>query len=60
MRDAQIIRHPFLTNISRKLGVSMTILWGRWGLPIPMPCKVRNVGKYPNRVTEHGARRDLR
>eukprot|EP00904_Undaria_pinnatifida_P008005 jgi/Undpi1/4334/HiC_scaffold_17.g07700.m1 len=36
----EIIRHPMLTNISRKLGVSITILWGRWGLPVPMPCKV--------------------
>lgn len=37
----QILRHPLLTSISRKLGASITILWGRWGLPIPMPGKVR-------------------
>ncbi|CAM9430838.1 unnamed protein product [Scytosiphon promiscuus] len=35
----EIVRHPVLTSVSRKLGASITILWGRWGLPIPMPGK---------------------
>ncbi|CAB1107369.1 unnamed protein product [Ectocarpus sp. CCAP 1310/34] len=35
----EILRHPVLTSVSRKLGASITILWGRWGLPIPMPGK---------------------
>jgi len=29
-----------LATLSRKLGVSMTLFWGRWGLPLPRPVKL--------------------
>ena len=29
-----------LESISRKLQMSLTVFWGRWGLPIPRPLKV--------------------
>lgn len=31
---------PFLETLSRKYQVSITIFWGRWGLPIPRPDKI--------------------
>lgn len=31
---------PFLETLSRKYQVSLTIFWGRWGLPIPRANKV--------------------
>eukprot|EP00634_Sargassococcus_sp_CCMP2135_P004135 CAMPEP_0198648674 /NCGR_PEP_ID=MMETSP1467-20131203/3678_1 /TAXON_ID=1462469 /ORGANISM="unid. sp., Strain CCMP2135" /LENGTH=352 /DNA_ID=CAMNT_0044384409 /DNA_START=30 /DNA_END=1088 /DNA_ORIENTATION=+ len=29
-----------LAFLSRKLGVSLTLFWGRWGLPLPRPTKL--------------------
>jgi len=36
-----------LETISRKLQVSLTIFWGRWGLPIPRPHKILYVRGAP-------------
>jgi hypothetical protein len=35
-----IVRNRFLQEMSRRLGISITLMWGRWGLPIPLPRKV--------------------
>lgn len=35
-----ILTTGILADISRKLGVSLTYIWGKWGLPIPRDCKV--------------------
>eukprot|EP00611_Tribonema_gayanum_P025207 TRINITY_DN5693_c0_g1_i1.p1 TRINITY_DN5693_c0_g1~~TRINITY_DN5693_c0_g1_i1.p1 ORF type:complete len:341 (-),score=104.51 TRINITY_DN5693_c0_g1_i1:335-1357(-) len=35
-----VARGSFLMALSRTLGVSITLLWGRWGLPLPMPRKI--------------------
>ncbi|CAN0262381.1 unnamed protein product [Discosporangium mesarthrocarpum] len=35
-----VVRNPMLSMLSRKMGASITLLWGRWGLPIPFPRKV--------------------
>lgn len=29
-----------LASLSRKIGVSITLFWGRWGLPVPKPVKL--------------------
>lgn len=29
-----------LVDISRKIGVTLTVFWGRWGLPLPRPTKL--------------------
>lgn len=31
----EVMRHPLLMSISRTLGVSLTLFWGRWGMPLP-------------------------
>jgi hypothetical protein len=31
---------PFLETVSRAMTMSITIFWGRWGLPIPRPHKI--------------------
>lgn len=31
----EVMRHPLLMSLSRTLGVSLTLFWGRWGLPLP-------------------------
>jgi hypothetical protein len=31
----QVFKHPVLKKISRKFGVTLTLFWGRWGLPLP-------------------------
>ena len=31
----QVFKHPLLKRISRKFGVTLTLFWGRWGLPLP-------------------------
>ena len=36
----QVFTHPFLVKISRSLGASLTLFWGRWGLPLPVPDKL--------------------
>ena len=33
-----ILKSPFLTKLSRKIGASITVMYGRWGLPIPKVC----------------------
>jgi 2-acylglycerol O-acyltransferase 2 len=33
----QVFKHPLLVKVSRTLGASLTLFWGRWGLPLPMP-----------------------
>ena len=38
---------PFLETISRAMQMSITIFWGRWGLPIPRPHKVLYVRGKP-------------
>ena len=35
-----VLKIGLLSKISRKYQVSLTYIWGRWGLPIPRPCKV--------------------
>lgn len=30
----------FLADLSRKYQVSLTYMWGKWGLPIPRDCKL--------------------
>jgi hypothetical protein len=36
-----VLKTGLLASISRRLQVSFTYIWGRWGLPIPRDCKVR-------------------
>lgn len=35
-----VLRSGPLAALSRKLGMSLTLTWGRWGLPIPKPVKL--------------------
>ena len=35
-----MFKHPLLVKISRSLGASLTLFWGRFGLPLPMPDKL--------------------
>jgi len=44
--STQAIKWPILASISRKLGVSITLFWGRWFLPLPNKVKLT----YQNRV----------
>jgi hypothetical protein len=32
----QVFKHPALVKLSRSLGASLTLFWGRWGLPLPL------------------------
>lgn len=32
-----VFKHPLLVKLSRALGASLTLFWGRWGLPLPLP-----------------------
>jgi hypothetical protein len=36
-----VLTNNFLVSFSRKFQVSFTYIWGKWGLPIPRDCKVR-------------------
>jgi len=36
----EILQNKFLRTLSRKLGASITLMFGLWGLPIPRPCKL--------------------
>mmetsp|Transcript_3473 Transcript_3473/g.4329 ORF Transcript_3473/g.4329 Transcript_3473/m.4329 type:complete len:102 (+) Transcript_3473:1-306(+) len=31
------MRHPALMKLSRSIGASLTLFWGRWNLPLPKP-----------------------
>lgn len=42
-----IIQNRFLETLSRKYQVSLTIFWGRWGLPIPRQHKIMYVRAPP-------------
>jgi len=33
----RVFTHPVLMAVSRSLGASLTLFWGRWGLPLPLP-----------------------
>jgi 2-acylglycerol O-acyltransferase 2 len=33
----RVFTHPALMAVSRALGASLTLFWGRWGLPLPLP-----------------------
>ena len=33
----QVFKHPLLVKLSRSLGASLTLFWGRFGLPLPLP-----------------------
>lgn len=35
-----VLKTGLLANLSRRFQVSLTYIWGRWGLPIPRDCKV--------------------
>jgi hypothetical protein len=39
----EVVRGRALMALSRTLGVSITLFWGRWGLPIPLPRKVSSL-----------------
>jgi len=36
----EIIQNKFLRSLSRRFGISLTLMWGLYGLPIPIPCKL--------------------
>mmetsp|Transcript_12418 Transcript_12418/g.18637 ORF Transcript_12418/g.18637 Transcript_12418/m.18637 type:complete len:325 (-) Transcript_12418:17-991(-) len=36
----EVIKNKVLMNISRTIGVSITLFWGRWGSPFTLPRKV--------------------
>lgn len=36
----RVYKHPALQAVSRSLGASLTLFWGRWGLPLPLPEKL--------------------
>lgn len=40
-------KNPVLMGLSRKLQVSLTYVWGKWGLPIPRDCKILYVSGQP-------------
>lgn len=43
-----VLKKGFLATLSRKLGVSLTYMWGKWGLPIPRNnCKLLYVSGMP-------------
>mmetsp|Transcript_50758 Transcript_50758/g.77168 ORF Transcript_50758/g.77168 Transcript_50758/m.77168 type:complete len:325 (-) Transcript_50758:153-1127(-) len=42
-----VLKTGALANLSRKLQVSLTYFWGRWGLPIPRDEKLLYVGGQP-------------
>mmetsp|Transcript_25130 Transcript_25130/g.35808 ORF Transcript_25130/g.35808 Transcript_25130/m.35808 type:complete len:171 (+) Transcript_25130:195-707(+) len=42
-----VLTHGFLANISRKLKISLTLFWGKWGLPIPRDEKLLYVSGQP-------------
>lgn len=42
-----VLKTGFLAEISRKLQVSLTFFWGKWGLPIPRDEKLLYVGGQP-------------
>jgi hypothetical protein len=61
----QVFKHPVLVQLSRALGASLTLFWGRWGLPLPMPDRLVYVRGPPLglpkvRRTRVRARRRLR
>lgn len=41
-----VLKKGALAMISRKLQVSLTYIWGKWGLPIPRDCKVSDNSSY--------------
>jgi len=41
----------FCSSFSRKLGMSLTLTWGLWGLPIPKPVLVMCVCTYVHVLT---------
>ena len=42
-----VLQTGLLATISRKLQVSLTYIWGKWGLPIPRDCKLLYVSGQP-------------
>ena len=59
----QVFTHPLLVKISRSLGASLTLFWGRWGLPLPMNDKLIYVrGKplnLPSTPNENPSQEDI-
>mmetsp|Transcript_22566 Transcript_22566/g.29293 ORF Transcript_22566/g.29293 Transcript_22566/m.29293 type:complete len:307 (+) Transcript_22566:26-946(+) len=43
----KILQGKFLSTLSRKIGVSITWTYGRWGLPIPLPDKMVSITGRP-------------
>jgi hypothetical protein len=39
----QVANHPILRKIARVTGVSLTVFWGPYGLPVPFPRKIIGV-----------------
>ena len=42
-----LMKTGVLANLSRKLQVSLTYVWGKWYLPIPRDCKLLYVSGQP-------------
>ena len=42
-----VMKHGILSTVSRKLGVSLTYMWGKYGLPIPRDCQLLYVSGKP-------------
>jgi hypothetical protein len=39
----QVCRSPLIRKLARATGVSLTPMWGRWGMLIPRPVKIVSV-----------------
>lgn len=42
-----VLKTGILATISRRLQVSLTYIWGKWGLPVPRDCKLLYVSGQP-------------
>ena len=56
-----VLKTGLLATISRKFQVSLTYIWGRWGLPIPRPVKLLYVTGQPLGLPqlEHPTQEDI-
>jgi Diacylglycerol acyltransferase len=54
-------KNPLLMSLSRRLQVSLTYIWGQYGLPIPRPLKLLYVSGQPMSLPriEHPTQQDI-